>query len=78
MNSKYGIGVTDIPSNITAKLEFFLVWDPPYSVKRNEIYEIDLAFFNTIPQNQDVVITISKTDKFAGVDLSTYGWTGNF
>lgn len=54
-----------------------MVWDPPYSVQRNEILIIDLAFFNSINKNQDIVITITKSNKFAAVDLSSYGWTGN-
>lgn len=78
MNTKHGIGVTDVPSNITVKLPFFMVWDPPYSIQRNEILVIDIAFFNSINQDQEVVITILKNNNFAAVDLSTYGWTGIF
>lgn len=76
MNTKYGMGVTEIPSNITTKLPFFMVMETPYSLMRNETLTLDVAFFNNINKDQSIVITITKTDRFEGVDLKNLGWTG--
>lgn len=76
MSTKYGMGLTEVPSNITTKLPFFMVMETPYSVMRNETLTLDIAFFNSINQNQNITITITKTDKFVGVDLASLGWTG--
>ena len=75
MNTKYGMGITEIPSNVTTKLPFFMVMETPYSVMRNEILTLDIAFFNNINKDQSIVITITKTDRFEGVDLAKLGWT---
>ena len=75
MNTKYGMGITEIPSNITTKLPFFMVMETPYSVMRNEILTLDIAFYNNNKKDQSIVITSSKTDRFEGVDLSNLGWT---
>lgn len=76
MNDKFGMGLPDLPSNITTSLPLFMVVDLPYSIQRNEILLIDIPFFNRVKQKQNVVITIAKTGKFLGVDLATYGWSG--
>jgi CD109 antigen len=75
MNQKYGIGVTDIPSNITVFLPFFCVWDPPYSIKRNENMNLDITCFNSINQDQNVVVTITKNSNFEAIAFDAFGWT---
>lgn len=76
MNTKFGMGLSDIPANITSILPFFLTLELPFSIQRNETLILDIPLFNNINQNQDVVFSIPKTGKFNGVDLATYGWTG--
>lgn len=51
-----------------------MVWEPPYSILRNEILIADIAFFNSLTKAQSVVITIEKSNQFEAVDLATYGW----
>lgn len=79
MNPKYGIGVTEVPSEVTTKLPFYMVWNPPYSVKRDEILIMDIAFFNSITEDQDIIITINNEAKrIVGEDFVSYGWIGVF
>lgn len=76
MNSKQGIGLPNIFSNVTIKSVFSLAWTPPYSVLRNEVMVMDIGVFNSLNQNQNVVYTILKQDGFEAVDLATHGWKG--
>lgn len=74
MNKKCGMGLPELPSNITTFLPFFMVVEVPYSVQRNEILELDIAFFNNIDEDQIVTISIKDRSYFEGVDLTEYGW----
>jgi CD109 antigen len=75
MNTKYGIGLAETPSNITTSLPLFLVVDTPYEVKRNETITLDIAVFYRLNVNQTVTISIPKLPYYTATSLTTYGWT---
>lgn len=75
MNTKYGIGVSETTSNVTLSIPFSLNLQFPETIQRNEVLLTDIPFFNKIAQDQNIVISIAKSDRFEVVDLATHGWT---
>lgn len=77
MNTRYGMGLPDIISNVTTVLSFWMNVDLPYSVQRNEFLLVDIVLFNKVTRDQDVVVAVhlDAINSFEGAELSTYGWT---
>ncbi|KAM7352027.1 thioester-containing protein 1 allele S1-like [Cochliomyia hominivorax] len=57
-NGKTGFGIVDGPTDITTILPFFITFDLPHSVKRDEIVIISVKVFNYHNQSLDTRITM--------------------
>lgn len=62
MSSKDGIGLLDLPKELTVFQPFFVSANLPYSIKRGEIVSIQFLVFNYLPTEQDVELTFFNDD----------------
>ncbi|KAM7351081.1 uncharacterized protein ACRADG_004066 [Cochliomyia hominivorax] len=61
-NDITGFGIVDGPTDITTILPFFITFDLPFSVKRDEILTIPITLFNYHNQSLDTEITMYNED----------------
>lgn len=78
MSKNAGFGILQPNPTFTVFKPFFVEPNLPFSVKRGEVLNLDIAVYNYLDSDQDVVVSFERSDGFLLEEESGNAWKGTF